>query len=360
MPPDPNRVAHSHAHAPVMTRREVLRGGGAVAAGLLIGIDFGRAQAGPLPAGGRLNAFVHIGTDDQVTLTMPAVEMGQGVYTSQAMCLAEELDVGLDQVVPVHAPAGPGDYGNPALVIQATGGSTTTSAWLLPLRRAAATARMLLLQAAAAEWSAEATALTTSRGVITHSGSGRTLRYGQVAARAARLKAPAAVALKDPSQFRLIGTPAKRIDTGDKAVGKTVYGIDVMQPGMKFATLMASPVLGGKVSHVEQVAALAVPGVRQVVVLDDLVAVVGDHMWAALQGLRALSIEWTPGHNADLDQAQMWSELEEASVGAGVTGAARGQRAREAAGRLGLRDDLRVPVPRARDHGAHELYRPRP
>jgi isoquinoline 1-oxidoreductase subunit beta len=244
--------------------------------------------------------------------------MGQGVYTSQAMCVAEELDVGLDQVTAAHAPADQALYGSPVFVIQATGGSTTTSAWSLPLRRAGATARMMLLQAAASVWSVDPSTLTTDRGVITHKVSGRTLRYGQVAARAAALKAPKEVKVKDPAQFRLIGKPTSRIDTPDKAVGKTVYGIDVLRPGMKFATLKASPVLGGKVAKVDQTAALALPGVRQVVVLDDLVAVVGDHMWAALQGMRALAIEWSPGVHAGLDQAQLWQELENASLSPGV------------------------------------------
>jgi isoquinoline 1-oxidoreductase beta subunit len=297
----------------------VLRGGIAIAGGLLIGIDFGLARAdAPTPSGARMNAFIHVAPNDQVTITMPAVEMGQGVYTAQAMCIAEELDVGLDQVVAAHAPPDQANYGNPVFVIQATGGSTTIKAWYLPLRRAGAAARMMLLQAAASKWGVDPSTLATDRGVITHKASGRTLRYGQVAARAASLQAPGEVKLKDPSQFRLIGTPARRIDTADKAIGKTVYGIDVILPGMKFATLKASPVLGGKVAKVDQAAALAIPGVRQIVVLDDLVAVVGDHMWAALQGMRALGVEWSPSPQAGLDQAKLWQELENASRGAGV------------------------------------------
>jgi isoquinoline 1-oxidoreductase subunit beta len=305
--------------APAVTRREVLRSGAAIAGGLLIGIDFRLARADePLPSGARMNAFIHVDPNDRVTFTLPAVEMGQGVYTSQAMCIAEELDVGLDQVVAAHAPPDQANYGNPVLVIQATGGSTTTSAWYLPLRRAGATARTMLLQAAASAWGVDPSALATDRGVITHKPSGRTLRYGQVASRAASSKAPGEVKLKDPSLFQLIGKPVRRIDTADKAVGRTVYGIDVVLPSMKFATLKASPVLGGKVAKVDQAAALAVPGVRQIVVLDDLVAVVGDHMWAALQGMRALVVEWSPSPHADLDQAALWQGLENASQGAGV------------------------------------------
>jgi isoquinoline 1-oxidoreductase subunit beta len=305
--------------SPALTRREVLRSGGAIAGGLLIGIDFAVARGDHPPASGaRMNAFIHVAPDDRVTFTMPAVEMGQGVYTSQAMCIAEELDVGLDQVVAAHAPPDQANYGNPVFVIQATGGSTTTSVWYLPLRRAGATARMMLLQAAASAWGVNPSSLATDRGVITHQDSGRTLRYGQVASRAAGLKVPDEVELKEPSRFRLIGKATRRIDTPDKAIGKTVYGIDVVLPGLKFATLKASPVLGGRVAKVDQAAALAVAGVRQVVVLDDLVAVVGDHMWAALQGMRALVIEWSPSPHAGLDQAQLWRELENASQGPGV------------------------------------------
>jgi isoquinoline 1-oxidoreductase subunit beta len=310
----------SAERALTLTRREVLSAGLALSGGLLVGIDFGVARADePIPTGTRLNAFIHIAPDDRVTFTMPAVEMGQGVYTAQAMCIAEELDLGLDQIIAAHAPPDQKNYGNPVFVVQATGGSTTVKAWFMPLRRAGATARALLLQAAGATWGVDPATLTTERGVISHKPSGRTLRYGQVAARASTLTPPAEVKLKDPGSFRLIGTPAKRIDTADKAIGKTVYGIDVVRPGIKVATLKASPVLGGKVAKVDQSAALAIPGVRQVVVLDDLVAVVGDHMWAALQGMRALVIEWSPGPNASIDQAQLWREIEQASLGEGVT-----------------------------------------
>jgi isoquinoline 1-oxidoreductase subunit beta len=314
--PDPAFLASTG-----LSRRAVLRGGAALAGGLLIGIELplGRARADePVPTGTRFNAFIHVAPDDTVTFTLPAVEMGQGVYTSQAQCLAEELDIGLDKVVAAHAPPDQADYGNPVFIIQATGGSTTTLAWSERLRKAGATARAMLVQAAAAQWGVDPAGLTTENGVITNKASGQSLRYGEVADRAAGLQPPAEVQLKDPSQFRLIGKPVHRIDTPDKAVGKTVYGIDVMRPGMKFATLRASPVLGGKVGSVDQSKALALPGIRQVVVLDNLVAVVGDNTWAAMQGLNALGIEWIPGANAGLDQAQLWADLEKASEGAGV------------------------------------------
>jgi isoquinoline 1-oxidoreductase beta subunit len=265
-----------------------------------------------------MNAFVHIASDDRISLIMPSVEMGQGVYTSQSMCLAEELDIGLDQVTAEHAPPDQAAYGNPVFVVQSTGGSTTTRAWTEPLRRAGATARAMLVQAAAIEWRVDPASLTTDRGVITNPATGRATTYGQVADRAARLKPPATVALKDPKNFRLIGKAQRRIDTADKVTGKTIFSIDRRLPGMKFASLTASPVFGGKVGKVDQTRALEVAGVRQVVILDDLVAAIGDHSWDALQGLRALDVEWLPGKNATLEQDALWEGLREAATGSGV------------------------------------------
>ena len=139
-----------------------------------------------MPTGARFNAFIHVAPDDTVTFTLPAVEMGQGVYTSQAQCLAEELDIGLDKVVAAHAPPDQANYGSPVFVIQATGGSTTTMAWTGPLRKAGATARAMLVQAAAAKWGVDPAGLTTENGVITDTASGRSIRYGEVADRGRR------------------------------------------------------------------------------------------------------------------------------------------------------------------------------
>ena len=315
---DPDPICFDGARS---TRRALLRGGAALAGGLLVGIELPSAPAQaeePVPTGPRFNAFIHVAPDDTVTFTLPAVEMGQGVYTSQAQCLAEELDVAMDKVVAAHAPPDQANYGSPVFIIQATGGSTTTMVWTVPLRKAGAAARAMLVRAAAAQWGVDPAGIITANGIITDIASGRSIRYGEVADRAAGLQPPAEVKLKDPSQFRLIGRPVHRIDTPDKAIGKTVYGIDVMLPGMKFATLMQSPVIGGKIGSVDQSKALVVRGVRQVVVLDDLVAVVGDNTWAAMQGLDALTIDWVPGVHAGLDQAQLWKDIEKSSTGPGV------------------------------------------
>lgn len=311
----------------MLSRRSLLRGSAAILGGLVIEIVLPSrgAQADERVAAGMpLNAFVYVPTDGPVNLIMPAVEMGQGVYTSQAMCLAEELDIELDQIIAIHAPPDREKYGHPIFYVQATGGSTTTMAWTEPLRKAGATARAMLMAAAAAEWGVDVVDIVTNKGVVSHPASGRALSYGQLADWASSLPPPAHVTMKSPEDFRLIGTSARRIDTPDKSTGATVYGIDVVRPAMKFAALMVSPVLGGKVARVEQAPALTAPGVSQVIVLDDLVAVVADNTWAAEQGLRALDIEWEPGAHATLEQAQLWADLEKASEGPGVTAQKKG------------------------------------
>jgi isoquinoline 1-oxidoreductase beta subunit len=321
---DPNNdvradVTSSHG----ISRRTVMRAGAGGAAGLLIAINLpNRANAATQSEKSniqRLNAFISITPDDRIRFVMPAVEMGQGVYTSIAMILAEELDVTLAQISIEHAPPDQLNYGNPALTIQATGGSTTTMAWYLPLRKAGATARWLLLHAAASGWGVDPQDLRTEAGVVHHDASGRSVPYGQLARHAATLKPPHDIALKDPKTFSLIGRPAHRVDSPDKVNGTAQFGIDVMLSGLKFATLAASPVFGGRLLHVDDTAAKAVAGVRQIVVLDDLVAVVGDHMWAAKQGLDALKLSWDDGPNATLSQDALWEGIKKASDGPGVT-----------------------------------------
>src|SRR5437899_1926831 len=145
--------------------------------------------------------------------------------------------------------------------------------------------------------------LRTESGEVIHDAPGRRIGYGALTGRAAGLKPPADPPIKDPKDFRLIGKPLKRLDTPEKVNGQAKYGIDAMPPGVKFATFAHSPVFGGKVAHVDDSQAKLLPGVRQVVVLDDLVAVVGDHMWAAKQGLDALNITWDEGPNANVNTA---------------------------------------------------------
>jgi CO/xanthine dehydrogenase Mo-binding subunit len=273
------------------------------------------------------NAFIRVGTDGGVTLIMGQVEMGQGMYTSMPMLLAEELEVGLDQVRLEHAPPDDKRYVNPLFGFQATGGSTSVKGLYLPMRRAGATARTMLIAAAAERWSVDPASCRAERGSVIHAGSGRRLGYGALAATAAELPIPDTVALKRPEEFKLIGTPAKRLDTPQKVNGIAQYGIDVRVPGMKIATVAASPVLGGKVAGLDEAKAMAIKGVHQVVRLDEAVAVVADHMWAAKQGLAALAIRWDDGPNAAVSTDDVVKGLAAAAETPGVVARKEGDAA---------------------------------
>ena len=264
------------------------------------------------------NAFIRIDRTGKTTLVMPQVEMGQGVYTAVAMILCDELDGDYARIVLEHAPPDDKLYGNPIFGIQVTGNSNSIRAFWKPLRTAGATVRAMLIQAAATQWRVDPASCTASDGKAMHAASGRVLAYGDLVDAASALPVPKNPPLKDPKNFTLIGKPLKRFDTPNKTDGKIIYGIDAMLPGMKFATLAQCPVFGGKVGHVDDRAAKDVPGVRQVVVLDDLVAVVGDHMWAAKTGLDALVITWDEGPNAQIGSNDILEDLRAASRKNGV------------------------------------------
>jgi isoquinoline 1-oxidoreductase beta subunit len=255
------------------------------------------------------NAFIRIDTSGAVRLVMPSAEMGQSIYTGCSMLLAEELGVGLDQITVEHSPPSDELYGIPALGGQITGGSTSTRATWTVLREAGAVARTLLVSAAATKWHVDPATCTVDRGVVHHAPSGRSLGFGEVASEAAKLPMPDKVQLTDPKDFKLIGKPMRRVDAADKIKGATQFGIDVRIPGMKIATVMACPTLAGKLVAVDDKAARAVPGVVDVLRLDNAVAVVGDHFWAAKQGLQALKITWDHGVNANLTTQQLRDAL---------------------------------------------------
>jgi isoquinoline 1-oxidoreductase beta subunit len=265
------------------------------------------------------NAFIRIQGDGRIFLTMPYVEMGQGTYTSIPMLIAEELEVDLSQVQLEHAPPNEKLYGNPLLAgVQATGNSNAVRASWQPLRQAGATARTMLVSAAAKRWNVDPASCRAQSGQVLHASTGRSMGYGELAADAARMPVPESVVLKRPEDFKLIGTSAKRLDTPAKVDGTAVYGIDVRPPGVKIATLAQSPVFGGRVKSVDDTAAKAVNGVRQIVRLDDAVAVVADHMGAAKKGLEALVIEWDDGPHAKLNTDEIVGALEKATLNAGV------------------------------------------
>lgn len=306
-----------------VTRRQFVTVLAAAGGGLLLGYRIERepraAAMAATPATFAPNAFIRIAADGSVTMVMPQVEMGQGTYTSMPMLLAEELEVAPEQIRLEHAPPDDTLYANPAFGEQITGASSSVRAFFVPLRRAGVTARTMLVAAAAASWNVDPGSCSARRGAVTHTPTGRTLSYGDLAAKAATLPVPDTIALKAPKDFTLIGTPVKRLDTASKVNGTAQFGIDVRLPGMLIAAVAASPVVGGKVASLDEQKAKAVPGVRQIVRLDDLVAVVAEHMWAAKQGLAALQIRWDDGPNGKMSTAEVVRGLAQASQTAGVT-----------------------------------------
>ncbi|MCA1396662.1 xanthine dehydrogenase family protein molybdopterin-binding subunit [Bradyrhizobium sp. BRP56] len=304
-----------------LSRRNFLRAGAIAGGGLLLSVSLpfaGRESEAAAADGFAPNAFVRIGGDGKVVLTMPYVEMGQGTYTSIPMLIAEELEIGLTQVRLEHAPPSDKLYANPLLGVQATGNSNAMRGAWQPMRKAGATAKAMLVAAAAKRWNVEPGTCRAENGEVHHAASGRKLGYGELATDAAQMPVPENVTLKSPSEFKLIGTPAKRLDTPSKINGTAVYGIDARPPGVKVATLAQSPVFGGRVKRVDDAAAKAVNGVRQIVTLDDAVAVVADHMGAAKKGLAALTIEWDEGPHAKLATSDIARELEAATTKPGT------------------------------------------
>jgi isoquinoline 1-oxidoreductase beta subunit len=255
------------------------------------------------------NAFLRIDRSGRVTFVMPYIEMGQGTYTSIPMLIAEELEVDVDKVVIEHSPADNKVYANPLVGIQITGGSTSVRAAWEPMRRAGATARVMLVSAAAEQWRVDPSTCRAANGVVVHPATGRKLTYGKLVDAAAKLPVPEKVALKSPAEFKLVGTPHRRLDIAGKVNGSAKFGIDARLPGMKFAVIAISPTFGGKLVAVDEAKAKAVSGVTQVVRLEDAVAVVAIHTWAAKQGLAAAKPQWDPGPNAKLSTADVVRQL---------------------------------------------------
>ncbi|WP_441260342.1 molybdopterin cofactor-binding domain-containing protein [Bradyrhizobium sp. 521_C7_N1_3] len=292
------------------------------------------------------NGFIRINPTGAVTLVMPMVEMGQGVYTSLSMLLAEELEVKLDQIQVQHAPPNHALYVNSIIGIQNTGGSASVRAFWTPLRQAGAVGRNLLIGAAAKRWNVEPATCRAKDGIVFNASGAKHLSYGELATAAAKLPVPPAanVKLKEPKDFTLIGTRARRVDSSIKVDGRALYGIDTRLPGMKVAAVAISPVLGGKAKTVDEKAALAVKGVRQVVNIDEAVAVVADHMGAAKKGLEAAAITWDDGPNGNVSNADIVKQLEEASKKPGAVARNDGA-AEEALAAAAQRVDATYQVP---------------
>ena len=275
-------------------------------------------QKKPLPPP---NAFLRIGEDDSVTVILSHSEMGQGIWTTLPLLVAEELGCDWSKIRAEHAPAAP-VYAHTAFGMQMTGGSTTTWSEYERYRTVGALARELLVRAAAEEWKTDAAKLRVENGFVI--GGSRRASFGQLATRANALPAPTEVKLKPPEKWTLIGKPTRRLDTPEKITGRAVFGIDVHFPGLRTAVVSRSPVFGGKLRFFDAAAALKVPGVEQVVQVPSGVAVVATNAWTARLGRAALKTDWDLGSGAALDTEHMRADAAALSRTPGAVAASKG------------------------------------
>lgn len=298
------------------TRRDFLKVSGTVAGGLALGFylptgprvaraDGGGGYASP-------NAWVRIGLDNTVTIMCARSEMGQDVYTSMPILVAEELEVDINKIKVEFAP--PAEvYINALLGGQLTGGSTSVRDAWEKLRKAGASARMMLVAAAADEWGVDASKCKASNAVVTGPG-GKRATYGSLAAKAAQMEVPREVPLKPNNQFKVIGNAkVRRLDTEAKVKGTAQFGIDTRVPGMLYAAVMMPPMVGGKVASYDDSRAKSMPGVKAVVQYSRGVAVVADSWWTAKKAKDLLEVRWDAGVNGDLDMRKLWGGIEEAA-----------------------------------------------
>jgi isoquinoline 1-oxidoreductase subunit beta len=300
-----------NAHSTDPSRRDFCKRTAAVGGGLVLALTlpaFGARPRSRTPAAvGQLNAWLKIAADNSITVIVDRSEMGQGVYTALPTLLAEELEIDLGQISVVAAPVGDA-YVNAGNGGQVTGTSNSVQDAWEKLRLAGAQARVMLIAAAAQAWRVDPAECHVKNGTVV-SAHGKTLSYGELAESAARMPVPKEVKLKPKADFRLIGKSLPRLDTPNKVDGSAEFGLDVRLPGMLYATLAQSPILGGKVVSLDSTTARTMPGVRRVLLTSSGVVVVADHFWQALQARKALKITWDPGANARLDNTAIRAVL---------------------------------------------------
>jgi isoquinoline 1-oxidoreductase beta subunit len=306
-----NHISDKLKFVEQMKRRDFLKTGAALGGGLLLSLyvpELARAGVPAKasdklkfvePAGFAPNAFVRIRADDSVTVIVNKSEMGQGVYTSLPMLLAEELEADWSKIKVESAPVDPA-YAHPSFGIQMTGGSTSTASEWERFRKAGATARVMLIAAAAQIWKVAPESLHADGGYVIHATSGRRASFGSLADTAATIAPPKDVPLKDPKDFKLIGHPTRRLDTPSKVNGTAQFGLDVHIPGMMTAVIARPPVFGGKVVSFNAEKAKAVAGVKDVLQVPSGVAVIANGFWPAKVGRERLEIKWDDGPNATL------------------------------------------------------------
>ena len=293
-------------------RRDFLKTGTLIGGGLILGFYLplnGSLSSASNPKGASFmpNAFIRIGTDDIVTIIVNKSEMGQGVYTSLPMLVAEELEVDWSKIRFEAAPVDPA-YNHTQWGVQGTGGSTSVWSEWERLRKAGATARTMLVKAAADIWKVNPASCRAEKGFVIHDPTQRKISYGKLVEKASQMEPPKNVALKEEKDFKIIGKPRRRLDTPEKTNGKAIFGIDAKTPGMLTAVVARSPVFGGRVKSFNADKAKAVAGVKEVVRINSGVAVIADDFWSAKRGRDALEVTWDEGDLATLSTSRMREE----------------------------------------------------
>jgi isoquinoline 1-oxidoreductase beta subunit len=294
-------------------RRAFLAGIAATGGALTLGFDipFGARAVHASNSAPEITAWIVIEPDDTVIIRVAKSEMGQGGFTALPMLVAEELECDWSKVKAEFAPPHENRRRNRVWGNMSTGASRSISTSQNDLRRAGAIAREMLIAAAAARWNVRGNECTAASSVITHVPSGRTVTFGGIAAAAAEITPPAKVALKDPKDWKLIGTPQRRLDVADKITGKPIYAIDLRLPDMLHAAIAQCPVFKGTLKAVDDSTIAQMKGIHRVVKHQDFVAVVADNWWRAKKAVEALLITWDFGDDADVSSTTIRANLRE-------------------------------------------------
>src|SRR5260221_740579 len=309
-----------------VNRRDFLKTGAFIGGGLLISFAIPTvikrlASTTLAESAVAMNAFLRIGEDDSIYIILSKVEMGQGIWTTLAMLIAEELDCDWNKIKVGHRQSGKGDDFAESIFVQTTGGSDSTRSEFNRYRQAGATARTMLVEAAAKRLGVQPDVCTTENGYVL-AGNQR-ISYGQVASDASRLPIPV-VKLREPKDWKYIGKSQKRLDSPEKVNGQAKYGIDIQFPDLLIGRVAHAAVFGGKVKSFDPGRAKSIQGVREVVEIPTGIAVLGDHYWAAKLGRDALKIEWDPGVNENTDSDAQLKEYSRLSKTKGLTSQQKG------------------------------------
>lgn len=320
-------IQSSFGHSP-LGRRSFLVSGTVAAGSFSLGMRLPFAGSAEAAEVKEINCWVVIHPDDRVVIRIARSEMGQGTLTGLAQLVAEELECDWSKVTTEYPTPGENVRRNRVWRDFGTGGSRGIRSSQQYVREGGAVAREMLIAAAAAEWKVSASECAAAESVVTHKPSGRKLRYGELAAAAAKLDPPKQVPLKDPKDWKLIGKPVKRLDTHDKLTGQQIYGIDMRLPGMLVAAVKACPVFGGKLKSFDAAKVEKMHGVKKVVSIDDnAVVVIADTYWNARTALEALPVQWDMGKFNELQQDDVTAMLKE---GLGASEAFIGNKAGDA------------------------------